>query len=499
MAAEAVLALDVGTSTIRALVGTVPRGVLGLAQAPMRHVSPDPPDPLAREFDPNQVFRMVGRLARQALKKAGLRPSAVTAIGITSQRQGVVFLDDAGQELYAGPNLDLRAAMQGAVIDEEVGEEVYATTGHLPSLMYAPARLRWFREHHPSTCDRMSGILTIAGWLAYRLTGWRRCEPSLAGEAGLLDVGRRVRCDGLLERLGLARHMLPPLMEAGGPGGELRPEIARAWEMPAETMVTLAGPDTQSGLVGMGVVNPGMTGLVAGWSCSVQVVTSAPRWDGRRRTWVGCMPIRDRWVAESNMGDGGNAYRWLVTTVVGGRKAYERAEKLAAEVPPGSDAALAFLGPGPVSMASAGLRPGGFVFYTPLSFQEVSKGQLLRAALENLAYSARANVEALEEVTGLATEAIYLGGGLSRSATFASLLANVLEKEVRQSVFPEVSTWGALLAGTVAAGYYSSLEEAAKEGACPFRAVEPSPHESAEYREHYQRWTEVYRTIQEVG
>lgn len=499
MAAKAVLALDLGTSTIRALVGTVPSGVLGLAQAPMPQVSPDPSNPLAREFDSNQVFRLTGRLARQALKKAGLRPSAIAAIGITSQRQGVVFLDDAGQELYAGPNMDLRAAMQGAVIDEEMGPELYATTGHLPSLMYAPARLRWFREHHPSTCDRMSGILTIAGWLAYRLTGVQRCEPSLAGEAGLLDVGKRVRCDGLLEKLGLARHMLPSLVEAGVSVGELRPEIARAWELPTDTPVTLAGPDTQSGLVGMQVVAPGMTGLVAGWSCSVQVVTSEPRWDGRRRTWVGCMPIKDRWVAESNMGDGGNAYRWLVTTLLGGPRAYERAERLAAEVPPGSDAALAFLGPGPMSMASAGLRPGGFVFYTPLSFQEVSKGQLLRATLENLAYSARANVEALEEVTGLPTEVIYLGGGLSRSGTFASLLANVLEREVRQSVLSEVSAWGALLAGAVAADEYSSLEEAAKEGACPFRTVESSPHESAEYKEHYQRWTEVYRTIQEAG
>jgi len=211
------------------------------------------------------------------------------------------------------------------------------------------------------------------------------------------------------------------------------------------------------------------------------------------------MPIKDRWVAESNMGDGGNAYRWLVTTLLGGTRAYERAERLAAEVPPGSDAALAFLGPGPMSMASAGLRPGGFVFYTPLSFQEVSKGQLLRATLENLAYSARANVEVLEEVTGLPMEVIYLGGGLSRSGTFASVLASVLEREVRQSVLSEVSTWGALLAGAVAAGEYPSLEEAAKEGACPFRSLKPSPHESAEYKEHYQRWTEVYRAIQETG
>ena len=68
MAANAILALDIGTSTVRALVGTTAGGVLGLAQAPTPIRILDASNPLAREFDPDQVFRLLGRLVRHALR-----------------------------------------------------------------------------------------------------------------------------------------------------------------------------------------------------------------------------------------------------------------------------------------------------------------------------------------------------------------------------------------------------------------------------------------------
>jgi len=499
VAGRPLIALDIGSSTLRALVGTVPGGVLGMASAPLCYVNTEGSGPLAREFEPDRLFARAGELVAEALEQGQLKGPQVAAIGVTSQRQGSVFLDENGRELYAGPNTDLRAAMEGAVIDEEMGAEVYRVTGRLPSLMFTPARLRWFHRHRPSAYDRMSHVLAIAGWMAYRMTGIMCCEPSLAGEVGLLDVASRERCTGLFERLGIAPSLFPPLVEAGTQVGGLRADVARSWGLPAGTPVTLAGPDTQSGLVGMGAVTPGMTGLVAGWSCSLQTVTAGPRWDEKKRTWVGLMPTKAGWVAESNMGDGGNAYDWLVNTVVCDQDSFERAESMASEAAPGAGGTMAFLGPGPGSMPSAGLRQGGFVFYTPLSFQRVSKGQLLRAALENIAYSARGNLETLGEVTGQDAEAVHLGGGLSRSTTFCTLLANVLGREVHCSVLPEVSTWGALLSAATCAGEYSSLDEAARDGHLRYHAFAPSPADSAEYLEHYQRWRETYHAIQEVA
>jgi len=287
-------------------------------------------------------------------------------------------------------------------------------------------------------------------------------------------------------------------MDAGGPVGGLVAAVAKEMGLRAGTPVTIAGPDTQCGLLAVGGLDPGIAGVLAGWSCTVQVVTPQPRFDSQMRTWVGVLPMPKGWIAESNVGDAGNAYRWLVETLLKDSNGYEQADGLARTAPPGCDGVMAFLGPGAVSMAKAGLRTGGFLFPTPLSFQEPTPAHLLRAGLENVAFGVRANLEMLGMVTGLVTRELRLGGGMSRSTAFADILSSVGNRRVLRSTNADVSTAGALLAAAVAAGERASLEEAARAIQFPHQDVTPSPSLAAEYEEQYQRWRAAYEKLQEV-
>ena len=75
------------------------------------------------------------------MRDSRIRADEIAAVAATSQRQAVVFLDSDGHELYAGPNLDLRAVFEGAAIDDELRDRVYRTTGHLPSFFFTAAKL----------------------------------------------------------------------------------------------------------------------------------------------------------------------------------------------------------------------------------------------------------------------------------------------------------------------------------------------------------------------
>ncbi|MFQ5861228.1 MAG: FGGY-family carbohydrate kinase, partial [Dehalococcoidia bacterium] len=191
----------------------------------------------------------------------------------------------------------------------------------------------------------------------------------------------------------------------------------------------------------------------------------------------------------------GNGYRWLKETLLGRRASFAQADRLAQEVPAGAEGVTAFLGGGPSSMAQAGLRTGGLLFPVPLSFQEVTPGQLLRAALENIAYAARAHLALLERVTGRRPQTLDIGGGMARSQLFTHILADVLGRELRVCQPTEVSARGAALAAAVAAGHYSSLEEAVEGAAGDHLTVAPDPLASAEYQEHQQRWLEQYQGL----
>ena len=488
-----ILALDMGTSSLHCLLADSWGRPAKVATAPVRFFTPPDCPATTREFDPAAILDTLGGLIARVLKADGRMAEDISAIAVTSQRQGTVFVDGDGTELYAGPNIDLRAIFEGAAMDEEYGEQIYATTGHFPSMIMAPARLRWFRQNRPAVYDRTRTILTVAAWLAYRLTGNATSEPCLEGEAGLLDVETESRSAGLMDKLEVPLSLLPALSSSGVPAGRITREMADGWGLKAGVPVFVAGPDTQCGLLGMGIVDESSIGAVVGWSGALQALTSRPCWGEGMRTWVGCYPLEGLWVAEANLGDAGNAYRWLKDILLGTETPFEEADRLAEEATASCDGVAAFLGPGHASPWELGLRMGGLLFPTPLSFQETSRGQLFRAALEALAYSVKANLATLHGMTGGTDGGFSLGGGMSCSRTLAVILAGVIGTTIRRSTTSHVSARGAALIAAAATNPELSLEQAAHMAAAGCEEVDPAgASEIAQYQESYQQWVQLH-------
>ena len=491
-----ILALDVGTSACHCLLADCHGSYVGTATASMHYYTPEGCPELAREFDPEAVLATLGSLVEKVMRAADVRAESITSIALTSQRQGLVFLDETGKELYCGPNIDLRAIFEGAAIDEEWGEEIYATTGHFPSLLLAPARLRWFQANRLGTFNRLDTVLSIAGWIMFRLTGKRYAEECMEGEAGLLDIKSGRRCHDLLESLALPESLWAPIPEEGLPQGDLTSLMAKAWGLNEGTQVVLAGPDTQCGLLGMGLTEPGQVGALLGWSGAIQAITDRPLYHPDKGTWVGRSLQNDRWVAESNLGETGAAYTWLKDLLLGAEASLRQADQLAAEAPTDGMGFLAYLGPGRESSFRAGLRRGGLLFPTPFSFQQPSAGGLLRAGLENIAFSVKANLSILEKLTGRDTDRLYLGGGMSKSSTLAGILADVLGIPVRRCKMPQASARGAALQAIISNNGHCSPATPMEVGRPDYEDVLPgSPGNVVQYQESYQQWSSLYNRL----
>ncbi len=499
MASSYILVLDAGTSAARCLVfDRQSRLVARSARAWSYRAVPDA-SPLAREFDPAWLWATFAQLVGEALKAAGASGPQVAAISVTSQRQAVAFLDSHGAELYIGPSLDLRAVFEGAAMDDAKGDRVYQVTGHTPSFFFAPAKLRWFQLHRPEACDRIASVLTLADWLVWHLTGVQSSEPTLAGEAGLLDIQRRHWCAGLMDALGLPAVGHVPLLAAGTCAGRLRVPASEQLGLPAGVPVFVAGADTQCGLLGLGIARPGQAGIVAGWSAPLQLITNQPVLSPQGTTWAGCFLTEGAWVLEGNAGDVGNAYRWLAEALSGGSPDYCGLDRLAAAVAPGAEGVVAFLGHHRMDMAAVGMRPGGFVLPVPLTFSDVGRGHLVRAALEGFAFAIRANLEQVERLWGGPARTLALGGGMTRTPTFVSILKDVLGRETGLSPVPEASALGACLCARVGLGDFRSLAEAAASVASGLQVLGPDEAAAAEYREHYQRWLQVAEGLKALG
>lgn len=492
----AFLAIDVGTSTVKAAVAASGGRLIATASTNAPYLPADPDAPFNRDFDVEGLWSAVRDTAGRALREAGVN-GAVAAVGVTSQRQGIGALDAEGHELFMGPNMDLRALFEGIAFDDEHAESVYRMTGHLPSYLLAPVKLRWRQQFEPDTYERISSVVTVGDWVGYRLTGELAMQETLAAEAGLLNIAKGGLAIPLLDNLGLRTDCFPAITRTGEQLGCLSRGAADSLGLAPGVPVVVAGPDTQCGLLAMGVTSPGNTGVVAGWSVTAQSVTVTPQPDAARRTWVGRHVLPSRWVAEANAGDGGNAYRWLLELLVGPEDGgFQRMEALAAEAPAGSDGAVALIGPTPLDLSQPRLQPGGLLFPVPVTFSGLDRARLARAALENVVFAVRGAADLLGEVTGAIPNSLAVGGGMTRTELFTQVLADVMAHPIRVAPAPEVSLQGAALAAEAALEGGNALAQMAAAARDSLREVEPDQVAQHEYQEHYARWLDAQARLE---
>ena len=493
-----VLVIDAGTSAIRCVVFNRAGQAVGRSMAPWSYSGDVESQELAQEFDPSETWASVRGLVALAMRAAGAALNDIAAISVTSQRQGVAFLDAQGREVYMGPNLDLRAVFEGSEIDANIGPRVYRVTGHAPSFLLAIAKLKWLQGHRPEDYSRVVTVLTLADWLVHRLTGELVTEYALASSAGLLDVNSRTWCGDFLHGA-LGQTRAPALAEAGEIPGTLTAAASAYLRLPEGLPVVMGTADTQAGLLGLGTAEPGQVGIVAGWSAPLQLVTESPVFHPEGRTWVECFPLRGRWVLESSAGATGHAYRWVRDTIYSSEgRSYELMSREAEEVPAGSEGVTAFLGPSLMDMGSLGMRPGGLMFPVPLTYSEPSRGHLARACLESVAYALKSNLAQAEALYGSPAVDVAVGGGMVAARAFTRILANVLGREIRVSNAGNVSAFGAYLCAATGLGDFASVREASAFGGRRTRVVEPRPVETIEYRDLYEAWTAANQVIQEV-
>ena len=497
---DVLVTLDAGTGSGRCVAFDPTGRPLASAQEPFRYtVFSDPSLPYLRGFDldPQAFWGALARCTRAVVARlpAGTR---VLGVAATSQREGCVLVDRAGEVLYAGPNLDARAALEGMEVLERIpAERLHALTGHAPPYIFPLARYLWFRKHHDAR--RVATLLMLNDWITYLLSGERVAEHSNAGESMLYDVSRRAWSEEILDALDIPAAILPPLAAAGMRAGSVTAAAAAATGLPEGTPVFAGGADTESALLGSGVHLPGETGAVVGTTTPVQMVTAAPVIDPGGRLWTSCHVVPGRWVLESNAGDTGGAYRWLLELVYGATDgaAFAAAEAAMAAAEPGDRQVFCHLGPVIFSLADMSpFKPAGMLFRFPLlHVDRPVRGEVLRAYVESIAYAIRGNCEQIVAVAGRPIPLLVLSGGMTQSPTLVQLVANTLGAPLSVAAVPESASLGCAMLAAIGAGVYADIGEAvsAMAGA---RRVDPDPRRVVECDERYRKWRSVYDLLQ---
>lgn len=223
----------------------------------------------------------------------------------------------------------------------------------------------------------------------------------------------------------------------------------------------------------------------------IQQVTAHPIFHPHQKTWVG-YHTTNGWITESNTGDAGNAYQWIVG-LLSKNSNYTQLEQEAYESEIGSGGVQSFMGPGSITFPHPQVSTGGILLPVPISFREPSRGDVIRSVLENITYSIKQSLSLISDITKKHPTKICIGGGISKSKVFAQILASVVEMPVM------VYTDNISLLG--AACLYQTYDfdtvnsQHSKQNNC-LTIVDPINQDASEYKDLYQQWILTLERLQ---
>jgi autoinducer 2 (AI-2) kinase len=511
---EYLLGIDFGTSGGKCMVFDLKGNQISKAFKEWWYFTPDELKPYGKEFDPNQFWQFISETIKEALRKAKITGSKISGISTCSLRQGIVLLDENGKELYAGPNIDARGALAQDKIMNTLGEPgLFEITGQCPAVICAPSRLLWFKENKPEIYSKIRHLLMVSDWLIYRLSGVYASDLSCASSSMLLDVEKADWSTKISEELELPHEILPELHLSGQKIGEVTKQASKETSLAEGTPVVMGGADSQMGLLGTGAIKEYDTTVIGGTTTMLQTVLTKPIVDSERRILTSCYLIKNKWVLEANAGMTGKVYNWLRESLnklrIGEKQTQKSQEldfpdmdRLAEQIPPGSDDMLAFLGSEVMDLKKIEvIRPGIFLFpppANPMTATPIDARHMIRAVIEMMAYAINGNKSTIEEVLKRKLDVLKATGGLSRGKVWVQTISDVTGIPIQTYKVKEGSPLGCAICAATGINEYPSLEEAARRMVQLENTMTPNAELHESYVSYYDRWRTLYDKITEL-
>jgi len=483
------LAVDAGTSTIKAVAFGVDGTEVALAK---RETSTYRPEPGHVEQDPDAVWDLTAAALRDVT--ASLPADAEPlGIGVTGQGDGLWAIGDGGDPVgNAVLWSDSRAA--GILEAWEDGEELDAIVDQCGSAPYPGMGLpilAWLAREEPARFDRIDTVLSAKGWLKYKLTGERTLDHTEA-TVPYLDKTTERYDSGVFDVVGLpeARSLLPRLAAPTEVIGTVTGAAAEATGVPRGVPVISGVFDVPASAIGSGAVSAGGTAVTLGTSLTHQTLVDGPQPEA---SGIGMsLGTGGLWTYAIGSNAGTPSLEWAAGTLAGD-VAVADLEDLAASAPPGSDGVVYH----PYLSTSGERGPfvdpdarGQFVGLTP----EHGTEHLVRAVHEGLSLAVR---DCVGHLPGEATEVVASGGG-TRSGLWCQLVADCLNRPVSIPAGSEPGAKGAAILLAVALEESPSLSAAVDRMVTIDRRYEPREAAADQYAALYDLFAEMRRELQPV-
>jgi sugar (pentulose or hexulose) kinase len=495
MTRDRILAIDVGTQSVRALLFDLRGNLLAKSRVPIEPYFSTQPG--YAEQNPAAFWQAVCDACQQLWHLPGVDKDSIAGVALTSQRGTIINLDQDGQPLRPALSwLDQRRTENLKPIGGMWGL-AFSLSGMTPTVAYlqAEAEANWIRAYQPEVWGNTHKYLLLSGYLTHRLTD--RYVDSIGCQVGYLPFDYKRKqwaksSDWKWEAVPLDKSWLPDLIAPAQPLGEITRSASEATGIPIGLPLIAAAADKACEVIGSGALEPHIGCLSYGSSATintthhkyVEVIPLIPPYPSAvpDAYSLEIQIYRGYWMVSWFKSEFGHHEQRLANER--GITPEELFDELVRVVPPGSDGLVlqpywspGIKVPGPEARGAIIGFGGGH-----------TRAHLYRAILEGLAYALRDGAERTSRRSGIAITELRVAGGGSQSNEALQITADVFGLPASRPHLYEASGLGAAIDAAVGLKLHPDFDTAIKEMTRLGDTFEPNPQAQAIYED-------IYRTV----
>jgi len=486
---ETFLGLDIGTSSVKALLIDADQRVVAEASAPL---SVSRPHPLWSEQDPADWVEGVEAVVAAIRRHAAPEFGALGGIGLSGQMHGATLLDAHDKPLR--PAIlwnDGRSFAECPELKRRV-PDLEQRTGNLAMPGFTAPKMLWVAAHEPDIAKATRKVLLPKDYVRLRLSGEAASEMSDASGTLWLDVGRRRWDPALLAATGLTEKAMPALVEGSEVSAYLAPEVAGNWGLKGHKVpIAGGGGDNAASAIGVGATAAGAGFVSLGTSGVIFSVTDRFVSLPERTLHAFCHALPQRWHGMAVMLSAASSLSWLaallgreqdIGQLIAGAAAFAGSKSAVASAP----IFLPYLS-GERTPHNDAEATGMFVGLR----SEHSADALAFAVMEGVAFSFADGVDVLDAAGARPIRPLLVGGG-ARSEFWGQTIADVTGLAIDLASGAEAgAALGAARLGMLAAGAGTI------EAVCPRppvqREFKPDPERAAIHAPRLKRYRALYQ------
>ena len=480
------IGIDLGTSAVKLLLMDEKGKILNVVSREYPLIFPQPG---WSEQDPDAWIRET--MTGIAQLTEGFDKTQIVGIGAGGQMHGLVVLDEDDKVIR--PAIlwnDGRTYKEVDYLNQQIGKDKLSDyTANIAFAGFTAPKLLWMRNQEPENFARIRKIMLPKDYVNYRLSGVHCTDYSDASGMLLLDVKNKCWSKEMLDICGVSEAKMPKLFESYEPVGQILPEVAAKLGLPDTVLVAAGAGDNAAAAVGTGTVGDG--------SCNISLGTSGTIFISSEKFGVDENNALHSFVHADGqyhlMGvvlSAASCNKWWMEEILKTGDFVEEQKEIDPEKLGRNHVYFLPYLMGERSPINDTNARGTFIGMT----MDNTRADLTQAVLEGVAFAIRDSLEVARAI-GIDIKKSTICGGGAKSPLWRTIFANVCNIEIESIAAEEGPGYGGAMLAMVACGVYPSVEEIAESCVKVVRVEKPDPELSARYEDRYQRFREIYPSV----